>query len=53
MKMMVWMLPVLVSAAYERGNETTGGLFKDRVVRVGMDFSNHLLGKDRSTGIMR
>ena len=29
MKMMVWKLPVLVSAAYERGNEAIGGLFKD------------------------
>ena len=51
MKMMVWKLPVLVSAAYEWGNESTGGLFKDRIVRVGMDFNNKLLGRDCSTGI--
>ena len=51
MKMMAWKLPVLVSAAYEWGNESTGGLFKDRIVRVGMDFNNNLLGRDCSTEI--
>ena len=51
MKMMVWKLPVLVSAAYEWGNESTGGLFKDRIVSVGMDLNNNLLGRDCSTEI--